>query len=191
MNDIFVRGHIAGVRETAERRGLFLSFHSDRGSHYWNTPAAGGKVDRSNPTQFGRAMGEQGIGMIPYDPVLLAADAGSLGAALRHDPGRLWNKLALEGVRDMEAANDYLRGGSRASLPEPPKYVDTNAKRGATTASGSAALGLRQCRGPSASGVRAFIAAQPGRLREAWRRAVRAKADRIRKRHGETGQMTC
>ena len=41
-----------GVRETAERRGLFLSFYSDRGSH-WNTPEAGGKVDRSNPTQFG------------------------------------------------------------------------------------------------------------------------------------------
>ena len=54
-----------GVRETAERRGLFLSFHSDRGSHCWHTPEAGGKVDRSNPTQFGRAMGELSIEMIP------------------------------------------------------------------------------------------------------------------------------
>ena len=42
-----------GVRETAERRGLFLSFYSDRGSHYWHTPEAGGKVDKSNPTQLG------------------------------------------------------------------------------------------------------------------------------------------
>ena len=95
-----------GVRETAERRGLFLSFYSDRGSHYWNTPEAGGKVDRSNPTQFGRAMGELGIGMIPsYSPQ-------ARGRSERHFDtiqGRLPNELALEGVRDMEAANDYLR----------------------------------------------------------------------------------
>ena len=32
-----------------------------RGSHYWHTPEAGGKVDKGNPTQFGRAMGELGI----------------------------------------------------------------------------------------------------------------------------------
>ena len=95
-----------GVRETAERRGLFLSFYSDRGSHYWNTPEAGGKVDKGNPTQFGRAMGELGIEMIPaYSPE-------ARGRSERHFDtiqGRLPNELALEGVRDMGAANDYLR----------------------------------------------------------------------------------
>ena len=49
-----------GARETIEAKGLFCSLYTDRGSHYWNTPAAGGKVDRENPTQFGRAMAHAG-----------------------------------------------------------------------------------------------------------------------------------
>ena len=43
-----------GVRETIEAKGLFCSLYTDRGSHYWDTPAAGGRVDRGNPTQFGQ-----------------------------------------------------------------------------------------------------------------------------------------
>ncbi len=54
-----------GVREVIGAHGLFSSFYSDRGSHYWNTPEAGGKVDRGNLTQFGRAMKQLGIEMIP------------------------------------------------------------------------------------------------------------------------------
>ncbi|MEQ6341493.1 MAG: hypothetical protein M3A44_07510 [Gammaproteobacteria bacterium] len=45
-----------GVREVIEQNGLFCSFYSDRGSHYWTTPAAGGKVDKVNLTQVGRAL---------------------------------------------------------------------------------------------------------------------------------------
>jgi len=41
-----------GVQEVVEKRGLFSSFYSDRGSHYWHTPEAGGKVDKNNPTQL-------------------------------------------------------------------------------------------------------------------------------------------
>ncbi|MBT9136981.1 MAG: hypothetical protein DDT34_02067 [Firmicutes bacterium] len=41
---------LRGVQEVIEKRGLFASFYSDRGSHYWFTPEAGGRVDRSNPT---------------------------------------------------------------------------------------------------------------------------------------------
>ena len=60
---------LQGVRETLEAKGLFSSFYSDRGSHYWHTPQAGSKVDKANPTQFGRAMQELGIGMIAaYSP---------------------------------------------------------------------------------------------------------------------------
>ncbi|MCY4647078.1 MAG: hypothetical protein OXE73_09395 [Gammaproteobacteria bacterium] len=47
-----------------EAKGLFDSLYTDRGSHYWHTPEAGGKVYKDNPTQFGRAMAELGIGMI-------------------------------------------------------------------------------------------------------------------------------
>jgi transposase len=35
-----------GVGEVIERHGLFCEFYSDRGSHYWHTPTAGGKVDK-------------------------------------------------------------------------------------------------------------------------------------------------
>ena len=53
-----------GVRDVLESKGIFSSFYSDRGSHYWNTPKAGGRVDKKNPTQFGRAM--MGVGQC-YD----------------------------------------------------------------------------------------------------------------------------
>ena len=59
----------AGVKAVIQKRGLFSSFYSDRGSHYWLMPEAGGKVDKRQPTQFGRAMGQSGIQMIAaYSP---------------------------------------------------------------------------------------------------------------------------
>ncbi len=51
---------LRGVRETVEAKGLFDSLYTDRGSHCWYTPEAGGKVDKDSPTQFGRAMAELG-----------------------------------------------------------------------------------------------------------------------------------
>lgn len=52
-----------------ESRGLFCSLYTDRGSHYWHTPEAGGKVDRRHLTQFGRAMQQLGVEMIAaYSP---------------------------------------------------------------------------------------------------------------------------
>jgi transposase len=95
-----------GVKETIEKRGLFSSFYSDRGSHYWHTPEAGGKVDKNNPTQFGRGMTQLGINMIAaYSP---EARGRSERAFATHQ-GRLPNELALMGVTTMEAANKYLR----------------------------------------------------------------------------------
>jgi len=54
-----------GVKEVILAHGLFCSIYTDRGSHYWFTPKAGGKVDKTTPTQFGRAMQQLGIEMIP------------------------------------------------------------------------------------------------------------------------------
>lgn len=34
-----------GVSEVIAQRGLFCTFYSDRGSHYWTTREAGGKVE--------------------------------------------------------------------------------------------------------------------------------------------------
>ena len=40
--------------EVFGRHGLPLSLYTDRGSHYFHTAEAGGKVDRGQPTQAGR-----------------------------------------------------------------------------------------------------------------------------------------
>ena len=37
-----------GLSETIRGHGLFSSFYTDRGSHYFTTPTAGAKVEKSN-----------------------------------------------------------------------------------------------------------------------------------------------
>jgi hypothetical protein len=94
-----------GVREIIRSRGLFSSLYTDRGSHYWITPEAGGKVDKINLTQFGRAMKQLGIEMIPaYSP---EARGRSERAFATHQ-GRLPKELAAAGLTALEAANRYL-----------------------------------------------------------------------------------
>ena len=95
-----------GVKAVIESRGLFCSFYSDRGSHYWNTPKAGGKVDKTNPTQFGRAMKQLGIEMIAaYSPEA----RGRSERAFRTHQGRLPKELSLAGITGIDKANRYLR----------------------------------------------------------------------------------
>ena len=95
-----------GVKETIEKQGLFCSFYSDRGSHYWLTPEAGGKVDKVNLTQFGRAMKQLGIEMIAaYSP---EARGRSERAFATHQ-GRLPQELKKAGITKMEEANLYLQ----------------------------------------------------------------------------------
>jgi len=94
-----------GVKEVIESRGLFSSFYSDRGSHYWHTPEAGGKVDKKNLTQFGQAMRRLGIEMIPaYSPEA----RGRSERMFRTHQERLPRELALAGITDMASANRYL-----------------------------------------------------------------------------------
>ena len=58
-----------GVRDVIMKKGLFSSFYTDRGSHYWFTPKEGEKVSKTQLTQFGRAMQQLNIEMIPaYSP---------------------------------------------------------------------------------------------------------------------------
>ncbi len=94
-----------GVREIIAIHGLFSSFYSDRGSHYWITPKAGGKVDKENPTQFGRAMKQLGIEMIPaYSPEARGRSERMFGT----HQDRLIKELALYEITDMAAANQYI-----------------------------------------------------------------------------------
>ena len=94
-----------GVRDVIVQRGLFSSLYTDRGSHYWFTPKEGGKVSKTQLTQFGRAMKHLGIQMIAaYSP---EARGRSERAFLTHQD-RLPKELALQGITDMDAANRYL-----------------------------------------------------------------------------------
>ena len=96
-----------GMREAVEARGLCCSLYTDRGSHYWSTPEAGGKVDKDRPAQFGRAMTQDlGIEMIPACP---PEARGRSERAFRTHQDRLVKELAQLGITEMEAANRYLR----------------------------------------------------------------------------------
>lgn len=94
-----------GVGDVIVAYGLFSSFYSDRGSHYWLTDEAGGKVNKANPTQFGIAMSRLGIVMIPaYSPEA----RGRSERMFSTHQDRLVKELALEGITEMDAANRYL-----------------------------------------------------------------------------------
>ena len=57
------------MAETIAKKGLFRSLYTDRGSHYFYTPKAGGGVDKGRLTQVGRALKQLGITHIPsYSP---------------------------------------------------------------------------------------------------------------------------
>jgi len=94
-----------GIGEVIRAKGLFSSFYSDRGSHYWHTPQAGGKVDKNHFTQFGRAMAQLGIEMIPaYSPEA----RGRIERAFRTHQDRLPKELAFHGVTGIQEVNRYL-----------------------------------------------------------------------------------
>lgn len=99
------RSSMLGIKKLIEQQGLFCSFYSDRGSHYWHTPEAGGKVDKNNPTQFGRALKQLGIEMIAaYSP---QARGRSERVFATHQD-RLVKELALYNITTMAEANRYI-----------------------------------------------------------------------------------
>lgn len=95
-----------GVREVIKEKGLFCSIYTDRGSHYWYTEKVGGKVDKSRLTQFGRAMQQLGIEMIPaYSPEA----RGRSERIFRTLQNRLPKELKLAGISDMKKANRFIK----------------------------------------------------------------------------------
>ena len=95
-----------GVQDVILRRGLFSTIYTDRGSHYWFTPKEGGKVSKTQLTQFGRALQQLGIVMIPaYSPEA----RGRSERMFRTHQDRLVKELALHNITTMEAANRYIK----------------------------------------------------------------------------------
>src|ERR1017187_7658830 len=97
---------MAGLKEVIERKGVFCALYSDRGSHFWLTPKAGGKVDAHRLTQVGRALHALGVQMTPaYSPQARGRSERSFGTW----QGRLPQELRLRGITTVEAANQFLR----------------------------------------------------------------------------------
>jgi transposase len=97
---------LRGVREVVAQHGLFCSLYTDRGSHYFLTPEAGGRVSRTLLTQFGRALKQLGIEHIAACSPQARGRSERLFGTLQD---RLPKELALAGITTVEAANRWLR----------------------------------------------------------------------------------
>src|SRR3954451_3015716 len=92
--------------EVFGQHGLPLSLYTDRGSHYFHTPEAGGPVDRKHPTQVGRALAHLGVEHIAaYSPQA----RGRSERVFQTLQDRLVKELALAGITTVEAANSFIR----------------------------------------------------------------------------------
>lgn len=95
-----------GLLETLAEHGLPSSLYTDRGSHYFYTPQADGPVDKHRLTQVGRALKQLGIEHIPaYSPEARGRSERMFGTL----QDRLIKELALAGIADIAAANQFIR----------------------------------------------------------------------------------
>src|SRR5258707_9801693 len=96
---------MVALREVIEQKGLFCALYSDRGTHFWLTPKAGGKVDPHRLTQVGRALRELGVQMIPaYSPQARGRSERNFATW----QGRLPQELRLRGIKTVQDANRFL-----------------------------------------------------------------------------------
>ena len=94
------------LKEVITTKGLFSSLYVDRGSHYAYTPKAGGKVDKSSPTQVGRACAQLGIQLIhAYSPEARGRSERLFGSW----QNRLPQELRINNINTIEGANCYLK----------------------------------------------------------------------------------
>jgi transposase len=97
---------MAGLRTVIAEQGLFCALYSDRASHFFLTPNAGGAVTHDRLTQVGRALKELGIQLIPaYSPQARGRSERGFGTW----QGRLPQELRLHGIATLEEANRFLR----------------------------------------------------------------------------------
>jgi len=109
------------LAETIAAKGLFCSLYTDRGTHYFDTPKAGGKVAQGVSTQVGRALAQLSIEHIAaYSPQA----RGRCERVFRTLQDRLPKELRLAGITTIEAANRFIRetylGAHNARFAEVP-----------------------------------------------------------------------
>src|SRR3990170_1564375 len=115
-----------GLLETFTAQGLPASLYTDRGSHYFFTPQAGGKVDKTRPTQVGRALDRLGIEHIPAYSPEARGRSERMFATLQD---RLAKELKLGGITAGEGANTVIAEGylpaHNARFAKPPEIADS------------------------------------------------------------------
>jgi len=92
--------------ETFGEQGLPASLYTDRGSHYFHTPEAGGKVAKGALTQVGRALRCLGVEHIAAYSPQARGRSERMFATLQN---RLPKELALAGIREIKAANRFIK----------------------------------------------------------------------------------
>jgi transposase len=95
----------AALRTVIARHGLFCALYTDRASHYFETPIAGGKVDPDRQTQIGRALAQLGIEHIAAYSPQARGRSERLFSTLQD---RLPKELQLAGITTMEGANRFI-----------------------------------------------------------------------------------
>jgi transposase len=115
-----------GCLDVFGMKGLPSSLYTDRGSHYFFTPKAGGKVDKVQLTQVGRALDRLGIEHIAaYSPEARGRSERMFGTL----QGRLPKELALAGINEIEAANRFMRDvylpTHNARFAKPPEIKES------------------------------------------------------------------
>jgi len=116
----------AALADVFTRKGLPGSLYTDRGSHYFFTPKAGEPVDKDRLTQVGRALDRLGIEHIPaYSPEARGRSERMFGTL----QDRLPKELKLAGIRDIDAANRFIREvylpAHNARFGKPPAIAES------------------------------------------------------------------
>jgi len=94
------------LHEVVERHGVFCALYTDRGSHYFVTPEAGGKVAKDRLTQVGRALAQLGTRHIPaYSPEARGRSERMFGTL----QDRMLKELRDDGITTIADADRYLR----------------------------------------------------------------------------------
>jgi hypothetical protein len=116
----------AGLMETFAAKGLPSSLYTDRGSHYFYTPKAGEAVDKTRPTQVGRALDRLGIEHIAAYSPEARGRSERMFSTLQE---RLPKELALAGIADIEAANHFIAStylpAHNTRFARPPEIEDS------------------------------------------------------------------
>ncbi len=108
-----------GMREVIEAKGLCCSLHTDRASHHWLTPEAGGKVDKDRLTQFGAGSGSGALPGLRSDLRAREAGRGARLPAVGGDAAGPGGRA--DAVRAGAADAGYRAGPRRRSAGQGPR----------------------------------------------------------------------